>query len=397
MLLTTLFIIFSNAQNKTSFEKWLSSSPLGLTAISFAEALFFVETNYYQALRPEQIEAIKTIKEDCLSEIVGLLDKHSSYYNAEEYEEFQLIREGKFEGVGLHLSLPYLTTLIEKRETILKEIAPRLDIRDQNLKRAIIRHLKKTDPQFEKLERDIAKKIISQEGILIEEVMPNSPAEKAGVKRGWYIGKIDGKKLEGVSLDEAIKMIRGPKGTKVKLTLYPPKNERGSPTEVEIERSIVKRPLITKAELLSFKVGYIKLTNFDEGIDEDFKNKVVFLKSQGMKSLIIDLRDNPGGLVNMADKILESLVPAGRIEIYTKERNGLNPFWSPPENVAPKIFSGKIAVLINENSASAAELVAISLKEQGVAIIIGRPSYGKASIQKIVSLTDGTALCLTIG
>jgi carboxyl-terminal processing protease len=100
----------------------------------------------------------------------------------------------------------------------------------------------------------------------------------------------------------------------------------------------------------------------------------------------------------MTDKILEVLVPAGRIEIYAKYRNGnLEPYWSPPENVIPKVFSGKIVVLINENSASASELVAISLKEQLEAKIIGRKSFGKGTIQTVFPLPDGSALRLTTG
>jgi len=230
-------------------------------------------------------------------------------------------------------------------------------------------------------------------------VIAKGPAEKSGVKKGWLIIKIDDKKIEGMAMKDAVKLIKGPSGTKVRLTLVPPKSERiRTPIEAEITRGVIQTSIISSARMLNGETGYIRFTDFYEGVDKDFKNNVAFLKSRGMKSLIIDLRDNPGGLLHIAHRILEVLVPAGRIAIYAKYRNGnLEPHWSPPENVIPKVFSGKIAVLINENSASASELVTISLKEQIGAVVIGQKSYGKASIQVIKALPDGSGLRLTIG
>ena len=399
-LLSSPITLANQDSGNPSFEEWLKT-PLGLKAMSFTKTLFLADTIYYQPLTPEQTEAIKKIQGESLSEIVGVLDKHSRYHGVEEWEEIKESLEGKFEGVGLRLSIPDLSKLQEKLMAIVREKIPSLnsEILNPEFIKAVYKWITEINPEAKKLYDRITQGIIPESGLLIDGVIAKGPAEKSGIKKGWLIIKIDDKKIEGMAMKDAVKLIKGPSGTKVRLTLVPPKSERiRTPIEAEITRGVIQTSIISSARMLNGETGYIRFTDFYEGVDKDFKNNVAFLKSRGMKSLIIDLRDNPGGLLHMAHRILEVLVPAGRIAIYAKYRDSnLEPYWSLPENVIPKVFSGKIAVLINENSASASELVTISLKEQIGAVVIGQKSYGKASIQVIKALPDGSGLRLTIG
>jgi len=378
-----------------------SLSPAENLYYTYSEVLYHIENEHFGKLTPDQIKAIREIQEESLSAIVSELDKHSRYHKSEQWKEIQENSRSKFGGVGLTLDVPDLSKLDEKLTAIVKEKIPGFgseESKNPDFLKAIYKWIGEINPEAKELSRRIKERIIPKKGILIEEVASGGPAEKAGLKKGWYITKIDGKRTEGMALKDAIKLIKGPSGTKVKLTLAPPGKKRNKTAikETEITREIIETSVITIEKAISDKIGYIKFGGFYEGVGEDFKNSLLRLKISGDGKLILDLRSNPGGRLDEAGKVLGALLPEGRIAIYILERNGeLTPLYSLPQSKTAKIFSGKIVVLINENSASASELVAISLKEQVRAVIIGKKSYGKSSIQSLFILSDDSCLRLT--
>lgn len=360
-----------------------------------------VEKGYFKELTPTQLEIIRKIQNEALEKIVSGVDKYSHYHSAEEFLSVKEDAEGKFEGVGIALTIPNLSEMSDRLAEIIREKIPSFsyDIKKFNPKfiKAIHKWIAEINPEAKELHSRIEQGIIPASGVLIEEIVPESPAEKAGLKKGWHIIEVDEKKLEGLTMKEITKLIKGPSGTKVTFTLSPLKDETDKPTVVEVTRGVVKSSTVI-SKLAAVEIGYIKLDMFYAKADEDFKEKMASLKESGMKKLIIDLRNNPGGELKVADKILETLLPSGRVTIYGTNRSGeLTPLYSPPENKVPKIFSGKIAILINGKSASASELITISLKEQVGALVVGQKSFGKGAIQTVVPLPDGSALRLTTG
>ena len=352
-----------------------SLSPAKKLSYTYGEVLYRIENEHFEKLTPDQIKAIREIQEESLSAIVSKLDKHSHYHKAEQWKKIQENSQGEFGGVGLTLTVPGLSKLNEKLTAIIKEKMPEFgseESKNPDFLKAIYKWIGEINPEAKELFRRIKEGIIPKEGILIEEV--------------------------GMALKDAIKLIKGPSGTKVKLTLAPPGKKRNKTAikETEITREIIETSVITIEKAISDKIGYIKFGGFYEGVGEDFKNSLLRLKISGDGKLILDLRSNPGGRLDEAGKVLGALLPEGRIAIYILERNGeLTPLYSLPQSKTAKIFSGKIVVLINENSASASELVAISLKEQVRAVIIGKKSYGKSSIQSLFILSDDSCLRLT--
>ncbi len=379
------------------FSAWTAQNELGVATFSVGTMLYLIENGFYQELTPDQKEALKKVLEETKALLALELDKHSAYHNAEEIKGLKEEQQKNFEGIGIALKIPDAKKMQEKFETILKLEIPKFKFDDPDRKfiKSAIEWVTKINPEAAGLYRKISKGIIPPKGLLIHEIMSGGAAETAGIKKGWFIKAADGKPLEGMELKKAIGLIKGPAGTKVELLLYPPIGDNSSrPYVINVTRKSVKRHYISY-DMAAPKIGYLKIPDFYDGVKQDFKTAVADLKNRSAEQLIIDLRNNPGGFLHMAAGILETLLPAGRIGIYAKYRGGkVDSYYSPPE---PKIFKGKIAVLINGHSASASELVTISLKEHDMAIVIGETSYGKGSIQTILSLPDGSALRLTIG
>lgn len=383
------------------FSQWLNSTPLGRKAISYITALYSLDTKYYKELTPEQLEAIKKIQDEALLLISSKLDKHSAYINAERFGDFKDRLSSGFEGIGVQTTVPGLKRLNEEFGEIIRNSVPDPKLlEDRGFRIILVEYLSKTKPGFSDLYQRITNPLVPSEGLLIEKILPGQPAEKAGMKNkeGWHIVRVNNEKIESMPFEDAVKLIRGPKGTKVKITIVPPLSEKGSPEQtIEIERGFVGTSLI-EIKLTAPQIGYLKIHNFYHGADKDFEAAVENLKSLGMEKLILDLRGNPGGYMDAADKILEVILPAGRVGSFAEFRGGVSDvILSPPENKVPKIFKGKIIVLIDGNSASASELVASALKEQGSAVVIGEKSYGKGTIQTSIPFLDGSALHLTIG
>ncbi len=235
---------------------------------------------------------------------------------------------------------------------------------------------------------------VGMEAGVVKVISPidNTPASKAGLKAGDYIVKINNIQVQGKSLMEAVDLMRGPVGSDIEITV----RRRGVKKALIflITREIIQVQSV-KSELLENNVGYIRLTSFNENSSKQIKGQIIKLnKNQNLKGYILDLRNNPGGLLSQAVKISDFFLENGEI-VSTKSRQiAENRKWFAKKG---DITDGKtLVVLINYGSASASEIVAGALKDHKRAIIIGENSYGKGSVQSIIPLRNKGAIRLTI-
>lgn len=215
----------------------------------------------------------------------------------------------------------------------------------------------------------------------------NSPAEKAGILPGDFIIAVDGVTYTGEEMSVASNKIKGEEGSIVKVEIL-----RGKETKTfEIKRETIKVNPV-EGKIINKNIGYIEFSSFDEGTAEEFKTKYEELQKQGIKSLIIDLRNNGGGIVDEALKIADYIVEKDKVILYEVDKNNKEEI-KKSEN--DPIISMPIVVLTNENTASSSEILAGALKDLGKAKIVGTKTYGKGVIQQILSLPDGSGLKVT--
>lgn len=218
----------------------------------------------------------------------------------------------------------------------------------------------------------------------------SSPAEKAGIKMGDIIIKVDGKDITSYKDDRmVVGMIKGKEGTNVDVTVYRP-SETKSYT-FTITRKKLTAVLNIWSKMINTNVGYISIRVFDEKISENFIGQVEKLKNQGMKALIIDVRDDPGGLYGEVVKIADYLLPKDTI-VYTENRSGKKEFQYSDENS----LNMPISVLVNGSSASASEILAGALKDNKKGVLVGTKTFGKGLVQTTYQFKDGSGLKLTI-
>ena len=269
--------------------------------------------------------------------VLQSLDPYSSYMSPELFKEMQTETSGEFGGLGIEVGM---------EAGVVKVISP----------------------------------------------IDNSPAEKAGVKAGDYIVKIDGIQVQGKTLTEAVDLMRGPIGSPIEITIRRIGEKKSF--VFEIVREIIEVKSV-KSKLIDNKVGYIRLTSFNENsasqIKDIFKR---FKKENNIEKYILDLRNNPGGLLSQAIKISDFFLNSGEIVATRGRKSNENRKWFAKKG---DIIDGEtLLILINYGSASAAEIVAGALKDHKRAIVIGENSYGKGSVQSIIPLKNKGAIRLTI-
>lgn len=216
----------------------------------------------------------------------------------------------------------------------------------------------------------------------------DSPAEKAGILAGDIIVGVDGVNYTGDEIDTVANNIKGEEGTTVKIEI-----RRGEETlTFDIERAkVITNPVLS--EKLENNIGYLQITSFDEGTAEDFENKFNSLKDQGITSLIIDLRNNGGGIVEEALQIIDYIVPKGQEILITVDKDQKEEIEKSKDDV---LIDMPVVVLVNEYSASASEIVAGALKDLNEATLVGKTTYGKGVIQQLLSLSNGAGLKVTV-
>jgi carboxyl-terminal processing protease len=235
---------------------------------------------------------------------------------------------------------------------------------------------------------------VSMESGVVKVISPidDTPASRAGIKAGDYIVKIEDVQVQGKSLSEAVDLMRGPVGSSIELTI----RRRGEKKALNfiITREIIEIQSV-KTDIIDKNIGYIRLTSFNENSSEQIENKIKNLeKNQNINSYILDLRNNPGGLLSQAIRISDFFLDNGEI-VSTKSRQASeNRKWFAKKG---DLTNGKtLMVLINYGSASASEIVAGALKDHKRAIILGENSYGKGSVQSIIPLENKGAIRLTV-
>lgn len=267
--------------------------------------------------------------------VAGLNDVYSEYFTAKEMKEFTEETLGNFVGVGINM------------------------IKD-----------------------------IEKNAIVIYSTIKNTPAEAAGLKTGDVITAVDGQKVSGEDFENIANMVKGKEGTKVKLTIL----RDGQEKEYEIERKTIEI-IEASSEMISDNIGYLSLTSFDGNAAEQFEKECEDLKNKGAKSLIIDLRNNGGGLVEEATKIGDLFTNKDETLLIQTDNQGKEIVTKAEKD---KSIDMNVVVLVNKYSASASEILASILKDNvDKASIVGTKTYGKGVIQTLFQLADGSGLKLT--
>lgn len=225
--------------------------------------------------------------------------------------------------------------------------------------------------------------------IVVMDVFDNSPSKKAGIMKNDVIEKVNGTSVSGKDLDKAVSLMKGQENTEVTLTLY--RESKGN-FDVKVKRQKIDIATV-KGEMLQDNVGYIQVSMFDENTAKNFKDQLNKLRSQGMKSLIIDLRDNPGGLLDQCVDMVSNFVPSGKVIVSTVDKyNNKKEYKSKGGDFT----NLPLTVLTNGNSASASEIFSGAIRDYKIGTLVGEKTYGKGVVQTILDTGSGTALKVTI-
>lgn len=297
----------------------------------FEHALAIVRSDYVE--EPKAKELIY----GALKGMLATLDPYSQFLDPDSYNELKVDTEGEFGGLGIEITI---------KDDLLTIIAP----------------------------------------------IDDTPAFRAGLRSGDRIVKIDGELTRGITLLEAVKKLRGKPRTTVDLTLF--REGESALTEVTLERAIITIESIREASLIEDHIAYIRLTDFREKSADDLTTAVAELLDQGMESIILDLRNNPGGLLDVSVEVAELFLERNSLVVSTKGRLR-NQNQELRASGGGMVTELPLVVLINEGSASASEIVAGAMQDHHRGIIMGMKSHGKASVQTIFPLKDGSALRLT--
>ena len=297
----------------------------------FSEVLDKINKEYVDEIN--QSEAMDA----AINGVLQSLDPYSAYMSPESFENMQTETSGEFGGLGIEVGMEH---------GVVKVISP----------------------------------------------IDNSPASKVGVKAGDYIVKINDIQVQGKTLTEAVELMRGPVGTDIEITVRR-RGEKKALTFV-ITRDIIEVSSV-KSEIKDEKTGYMRLTSFNENSGDQIKNKIKEFKKNGkIENYILDLRNNPGGLLSQAIKISDFFLDNGEIVSTKSKRKYENRKWFAKKGDILK--ANTLVVLINYGSASASEIVAGALQDHKRAILIGESTYGKGSVQSIIPLKNNGAIRLTV-
>lgn len=318
----------------TSYQKVLFPNGNALSDVKTVQKLNYLEELIDEEYLDEKDES--SLREGLyVGLLAGLKDPYSTYYTAEQYKELNTSNEGSYVGIG---------AVLQKDDT---------------------------------------------GGAKIIQLYEGGPGEQAGLKKGDVIKAVDGADVTDKETSDIASMVRDSEKASVMLTIQRENEEK--PRDVKVEIRDVEIQTVSH-EMLSGDTGYIRISEFSEVTSDQYKKAFADLKEQGMKKLVVDLRDNPGGLLTAVCGVLRQILPEGLI-VYTEDKNGKR---------EEETCDGKneldmlLAVLVNGNSASASEIFAGAVKDYGIGTIVGTTTYGKGVVQTIQPLTDGSAVKITI-
>jgi len=298
----------------------------------FSYALTTVQSEYVDEKTPQDLIY------GALRGMLSSLDPHSQFMDPDEYKDLKTETEGKFGGLGIEISM---------KDDLLTVVAP----------------------------------------------IEDSPAWRAGIKAGDRIVKIADMVTRDMSLDDAVKKLRGEPGSRVTLVILREKEDMVK--TFTITREIIHVDDVKEPHIITDHIGYVRLTEFRENSYDELHQALEKLKAQGADSLILDLRNDPGGLLDVATKIAEDFLPAGETIVSTKSRHSSDDTVAKSANSNGDFLYWPMVVMINEGSASGSEIVAGALRDNKRAVLVGVKSFGKGSVQSVIPLPDGSGLRLT--
>lgn len=242
--------------------------------------------------------------------------------------------------------------------------------------------------------------VSTKDGVLtVVSPMEDTPGFRAGIMPGDQILRINGATTEKMSLQEALELLRGEPGQKVTLTIYRSSNKETK--DYALQREVIKVPSVKDAKMLdqsrtgNFKIGYVRITQFNEPTAQELSQRLGELQAQGMQALVMDLRFNPGGLLTSAVDVCGLFVPPKTMVVYTEGRGASQRREYYTDRNTKQHGNFPMVILVNGGSASGSEIVAGALKDLNRAILVGETTFGKGSVQSVIQLPDGSALRLT--
>jgi carboxyl-terminal processing protease len=295
----------------------------------FTEVLTLVKKNYVEEL------LTKDLIYGAIRGMLKTIDPHSGFLPPEAYKEMKIDTKGEFGGLGIQIGI---------KESMLTVIAP----------------------------------------------IEDTPAWRAGIEAGDKIVSVEGESTKDMTLLEAVNKMRGPRGTQVTITII--RKGWKDTKDFTITRDIIKIKSV-KYRVVDDGIGYIKISQFQERTARDLEKSLSSLEEENIDSLILDLRNNPGGLLNSAVDVSEQFLPEGRLVVYIKGRSGERTEYLTKGRRAH--YDWPMVVLINQGSASASEIVAGAIKDWKRGLLVGIKTFGKGSVQSVVPLSDGSGLRLT--
>lgn len=344
---------------------------VGMALALLISGFVFVGVKVYEAVDSRHVKKTGTansvVNEDTEKKLASIEDVINEYYYQDEDIDVDAMTEGMYAGMVSALGDPYSVyyteeewnDLLRETEGIYYGIGAYLML-DQNT--------------------GVAK---------ISGVIDNTPAQEAGLRADDLIYKVDGETTMGLELSEIVARVKGEEGTTVHLTIY--REGESDYLEIDVERRKIESPTVNY-EMLENDIGYIQITEFDDVTTDQFTEALATVKGSGAKGLILDLRGNPGGSLNVVVDIAREILPKGLI-VYTEDKYGERDEYNCDGRKELEI---PLVVLVNGNSASASEILAGAIKDYGKGTLIGTTTFGKGIVQRVLPLTDGTALKLTI-
>jgi carboxyl-terminal processing protease len=298
----------------------------------FTAALAAIDREYVESVPSDRLIY------DAVGGMLQTLDPHSSFFDPKQYAQMRERQEGKYYGLGISIQV---------------------------------------------IDGDIH----------VMSLFEGSPAYRSGIRRGDVIARIKGEDTKNWTSEQAVKQLKGPKGTKVNISIRRPGYDKL--IDMDVERDEVNIVTVRGVFMIDAQTGYIKLGDFSETSDKEVGDALEKLKAQGMKRLVFDLRDNPGGPLDQAIRIANRFLPRGDMIVYTRGRvpNADQDYRGTDE----PDFTGPMMVLTNRNSASASEIVSGSLQDHDRALVVGETTFGKALVQSVYKISEGAGLALTTG
>ena len=297
------------------------------------QVISYIKSDYVDTIK-EQI-----IVEETINEILQNLDPHSYYIPKSEYNQVNDPLEGNFEGIGIEFR-------------------------------------------------------IQEDTVVVVRALAGGPSEKLGIQAGDRIVKVEGEDITGETINNTrvVKLLKGPKGSKVRVSIY--RDQQTELLDFKIKRDEIPLHSVEASYMVNDEVGYIKVIRFARNTHEEFMEAASDLKDRGMRALILDLRNNGGGYLNSATDIADEFLEEGELIVYTKGKSReRKEFLATTKG---QLEDTEVAVLINEGSASASEIVAGALQDNDLGYIVGRRSFGKGLVQEGVQWPDGSAMRLTV-